>query len=579
MDGAYTKGSRISRLALLAGAICLQPVHELPVHAQVEPGVAPEAVARIVSLAVNGTPVATAAKGTLRLPENIQADLFIAFEPFGAAKAGPAGTRILYKLDPTDADWQDIDRQMRLSVICYGPAPSYKHTGMFEFFMVGKNAGWRGTLAASEPSRGTGTFTVPPETQSIGIALWSGGPFSTVGVLAVDDITVRKVGARPGEGAVVGTFPCDETMSMWDRFGSDTDSATIGKLEGRSALAFQDADAEDFSGWRLRPEGNLPVAPDDTLEISWNELFSVGGCGAHAVRYRGLKPGEYRFRLAAATTEGVPTGLESSTEMLLPEPLMTRPMFISAAVFGLAAMIFGGWRFLAWNRLQLRLAHLEKANAVSMERTRIAQDLHDELGGSLTQIALASELTKERLTDTDAARSQLDTIFSTARHLARQLDAVVWALSPAQDTVESLASYIAKEAQAYLRPAGIGCRLQLPDEMPTHHLSALERRSLFLVVKESLHNVVQHADATEVRIRMTATHDVLAIDIEDDGRGLPLDPTHRGSAAGHDGLANIRSRVAAIGGTCDMAAGAGGRGTLIRLRVPLTHTPARPRRG
>lgn len=559
--------------ALIALAVWM-----VPARAQVEPHVAPDAVARIVALSVNGTPVSLQTKGVIQLPPSRQADLFISFEPFGATKAGPAGTRLLYKLEPEDADWRDIDRQMRLSVICFGPGPDYKHTGMFEFFMFGKSVGWRGTLPASSPSRGAGTFTVPAGTRSIGVALWSGGPFSTIGVLALDGLTVRKLGSRPGVGAVVGEFPCDETMTVWERFGSDTDSAVIGELGGRTTLAFNDDDVTSFSGWRLRPEANLPVSPGDALEISWNETFSIGGSGPHAIRYRGLKPGSYRFRLAAATTEGVPTGVEAATELLLPEPVLTHPLFLAVSAFAVAGIALGVWRYVAWNRLQLRLARLEKANAISTERTRIAQDLHDELGGSLTQIALASELTKDRLADADAARSQLDTIFATARHLARQLDSVVWALSPAHDTMESLATFIAKESQAYLRPAGIGCRLHMPDELPAHQLSALKRRSIVLVIKEALHNIVQHAHATEVRLRLAATADMLAIDIEDDGRGLPTDAASRDVAAGHDGLANMRSRIAAIGGFCAVVAGTGGRGTVVQLRIPLDRSDVRPSR-
>lgn len=567
-------GSEPKGIALLIAAT----VWVANAHAQVEPQVAPDAIARIVALSVNGTPVSLQAKDMIWLPASRQADLFIAFEPFGAMKAGPVGTRLLYKLEPVDPDWRDIDRQMRLSVICFGPAPEYKHTGMFEFFMFGKSVGWRGTLNASSPSRGAGTFTVPAETRSMGVALWSGGPFSTIGVMAIEGLTVRKVGSRPGEGAMVGAFPCDETMTAWERFGSDTDSAVIGSLAGRSALAFDDGDAAAFSGWRLRPEANLPVSPGDVLEISWDETFSIGGSGPHAIRYRGLESGPYRFRLAAATTEGVPTGLEVATELFLPEPLLSRPLFLVGSAVAAAGVAFGAWRYVAWNRLQLRLARLEKAHAISTERTRIAQDLHDELGGSLTQIALTSELTKERLADADAARSQLDSIFTTARHLARQLDSVVWAISPAHDTMESLATFIAKESQAFLRPAGIGCRLHLPDELPDYQLTALERRSIVLVVKEALHNIVQHANATEVRLRMSAADNMLAIDIEDDGRGFPMDAESRDVAAGHDGLANMRSRIVAVGGTCTMVAGTDGRGTVVQLRIPLENHDVRPKR-
>lgn len=525
--------------------------------------------AAIARVSVNGDPIDFVPGGRIALPPRSQADLQVGFAPFQSAAAGPSGTRLLYKLEGLDADWQDVNpasNHMRISLIFF--TDDGRTAGMVEFFMKGKSAGWRGTLAASQFSSRSVHATVPPDATRLGIVFWSGGAFTTVGILAIDRITIHRV-RSPKEREILTTYTFEDPDASWERFGSDSTSAVTGTLNGVPVLEFIDADPENFGGWRLRAKANVTVTAGDELDVDWGELFSIGANCAGSARYRLEAPGTHRFRLAAATTEGVPTGVESVTEIVLPEPLWKRPWVWAACGLAVGSLLFGTWRYLEWNRMQIRLARLEKAHAVSTERTRIAQDLHDELGGSLTQIALASELAKDRLAGNDVAHSQLDTIFATARHLARQLDAVVWAISPGQDSVESLATFLSKEAQQYLRSTGVGCRIHMPDEMPPGQLSSIERRGIFLVIKEALHNVVQHAEAAEVWIRMTADDGSLVIEVEDDGRGVPPEALAGQLAAGHDGLANMRARMEAIGGVCHVGPGRGGRGTLVRLTVPL----------
>lgn len=526
--------------------------------------------AAITSLSANGDDVAIAPGREIRLPPRSATDLYLGFAPFDRETAGPSAPRLLFKLEGIDADWQDIDpdnHHMRMSVVFF--EADGRQAGMVEVFMRGKSPGWHGTLAASQFTRRATRAAVPEKATAMGLVLWSGGAFSTVGVLAVDRITVRKSGPSDAADAVLADYRFAEPDASWERFGSNSDSAILGTVDGTPVLQLLDPDPENFSGWRVRARANIAVLPDEVLDIEWREIYSVGGNIGTTTRYRRVPPGEYRFRLAAATPEGVPTGVETATAIVVPLPLWNRPWFWAACGLAAGGLLFGTWRLIAWNRMQRRLARLEQAHAVSMERTRIAQDLHDELGASLTQIALASELTKAQLADPEAAHTQLDTIFSTARSLARQLDAVVWTISPAQDSVESLVTFLSKEAQHYLRSAGIACRIQIADDLPAGELSSIERRAVVLAVKEALHNVVQHARAGQVWIRVAASSGMLTVDVEDDGIGMPPDRLAGPQQQGHDGLANIRARIGGIGGDTRITAGAAGRGTLVQLRVPL----------
>ena len=129
--------------------------------------------------------------------------------------------------------------------------------------------------------------------------------------------------------------------------------------------------------------------------------------------------------------------------------------------------------------------------------------MHDDLGSSLTQIALLSELANRDLSSSERAGEHLQKILTTAREVFRAMDEIVWAVNPKHDTLSSLVGYLSRYAQDFLRPAGIRCRLDLPLQFPTWHLSSEVRHNVFLAFKEALHNAVRHSGASEVLIRLT----------------------------------------------------------------------------
>jgi signal transduction histidine kinase len=216
--------------------------------------------------------------------------------------------------------------------------------------------------------------------------------------------------------------------------------------------------------------------------------------------------------------------------------------------------------------MQLKLERLEHQRAIERERQRIARDIHDDLGANLTQIALLSELAQADLQQPQLATAHLNRIFTTARNLARQLDETVWAINPANDSLENLAAFLSKFAQDYLSVAGIRCRLDLPETLPHVSLTAATRHNLFLSAKESLHNVVKHAHATQVRLRIRLEDSNLILSIEDDGQGLP--PVGGCDAApGNDGLINMEKRMVEVGGQFQRESKPG-QGTTVTLTLP-----------
>ena len=203
---------------------------------------------------------------------------------------------------------------------------------------------------------------------------------------------------------------------------------------------------------------------------------------------------------------------------------------------------------------------IEQHRAMEQERARIAQDLHDELGSSLTEIGM---LAAGPVAAADSPR-HLAQIGDRATHMVVSLDEIVWAMNPKHDSLESLGSYLCLYADRFLKLANITFRLTGTLDLPNQTLNPIHRHEFFLAFKEALTNVVRHSGATEVRLSLRVIGNRLRLSLADDGGGL-------GSArpvAGMDGLANMRARMEKMGGRFAIASQAG-RGTTLRFYLPL----------
>src|SRR6185312_9998530 len=171
----------------------------------------------------------------------------------------------------------------------------------------------------------------------------------------------------------------------------------------------------------------------------------------------------------------------------------------------------------------------------------IAKDIHDDVGAGLTQITLLTELARR---NPDQTNANLERITQSARHLTKAMDEIVWAVDPQHDTVAGLMDYISAYAEDYLRVADLRCRMDLPVDLPTTHVSAELRYNLFLALKEVLNNIVKHARATEVHLRLQLEPNAFTLIVEDNGRGLPIDKnggSHNGDAEIQNGVNRIAS--------------------------------------
>ncbi len=252
--------------------------------------------------------------------------------------------------------------------------------------------------------------------------------------------------------------------------------------------------------------------------------------------------------------------------------LLERPSWwtVRHVLWVLAATLAVFCASLAWvavlrNRVKAQTGIIrQKAQreAALEERTRIARDLHDELGSSLTQITLLSDRPTEEVPSELSAN--LRKVSVTAREMAQSLDEIVWVVNPQHDSLEGLVEYLSQSADDFLEDTPIRSRLKLPAHLPRCAVPAETRHQLFLAFKEALNNAAKHAAASEIQIEFVAEPPEFQILIADNGAGF--DPTC--PRAGGSGLKNMRRRLEAIGGRFELASRLG-QGTVIKLTIAL----------
>jgi signal transduction histidine kinase len=360
----------------------------------------------------------------------------------------------------------------------------------------------------------------------------------------------------------------DQMLAVYDNFNAAeiTNAAGPAELSGRfprdelrippgrqqvqfefTALSFTAPENVQF---RYQLEG---------LDENW------GDAGTRRVAsYTNPPPGRFRFKVIACNNDGVwnPTG---DTLAVAFAPYFWETIWFKLAVTAISFIALCGLVVLVLRRRhRLELERLEHQRALELERTRIARDLHDDLGVGLTEIGLLGDLAGASPLVPEPSREKLQEITGRARTLAASLDEIVWAINLVNDTSQSLMDYFFEYAQRLLGRAGIRCRLKAIEPMATGSLNAEDRHEVFHAFKEALNNVIRHSGASEVQISVAAAQGQLVVCVTDNGRGFAT-PGGEGS---RDGLVGMRTRLQRLGGRCEINGPSGG-GTTVTFSLPM----------
>jgi ligand-binding sensor domain-containing protein/signal transduction histidine kinase len=308
------------------------------------------------------------------------------------------------------------------------------------------------------------------------------------------------------------------------------------------------------------------------VEKQWRESMNQ-----RVIGYGPLLPGNYTFRVLAANSDGIwnETGASVAFSVL---PFFWETWWFK--IFLLSAI--GGGLALAvtfWLRHQHRLEveRLERGHEMERERTRIARDMHDEIGSKLARISFLSEIAKGEAKSSSAADGVVDSLSRTARELLQSLDRMLWAVNPRNDSLEKLSAYLNRYAAEYFQNTPVRCRLAFPENLPSLQLSAETRHNIFLAFEEALANTLKHSAATQVSAGLTCHNGTIEIAIADNGLGF-IDETGTEAppmrdTGEHLGLSGMCDRLRSVGGECQIHSSPGG-GTTIKFVLPVSKTNA-----
>jgi signal transduction histidine kinase len=308
----------------------------------------------------------------------------------------------------------------------------------------------------------------------------------------------------------------------------------------------------------------------------------VEAAGDRHATYPRLGAGNYQFQVLACNNSGVWNETGAKVVVAVSPFFWETWWFRIGGGLAMVGAAAGVALTVSRRRYRQKLRRLEARRALEHERARIARNIHDDLGASLTRISLLSQPSRVEAEGLPAAFANLTEIHHTARDLTHAMGEVVWAVNPEHDTFDSLANYISHFAQNFLKATGVRCRIEVPLNLPRHPLSAEIRHNLFLAFKEALNNVVKHSGATEVRISLTPREFGLELTVQDNGRGFTGAMVAAQTGAGDaprpvpgNGLANMQVRLQEIGGSCEIASEPG-TGTRVTFRVRLKRHHEQP---
>ena len=282
------------------------------------------------------------------------------------------------------------------------------------------------------------------------------------------------------------------------------------------------------------------------------------------ISYTGVPSGKYTLRVVATNQDRRRNEQELRLEVVVVPAWWERWWFRAGC-----GLVFTGavvWLARLWShrRLKNKLARLEHEHALDKERARIARNLHDELGGSATQLGMLAERLKRHGTNPEMM-PLLGQMAWKARRLAGEVESIVWTVSPKNNTWDRLADFLNQFCQGFATDSGLDFCSDGIDSIPALPLSPEAQHHILAATKEAMNNIVKHAHAKNVTLTLSAADGVFTLSLRDDGIGFnPIAPEH----AERNGLTNMHTRLAEIGGECSIESSPGS-GSVVRFRTPL----------
>jgi len=311
---------------------------------------------------------------------------------------------------------------------------------------------------------------------------------------------------------------------------------------GQNNLRIEFASLHFSFGEVLRYQYRLEGADKD-----WSTLTDQ-----RTVNYANLAPRSYRFVVRAVNGDGLFSATNATVSFTIVPPFWRSWWFVAVALGATVSLLYAGYRY-----------RLQQAVAIERIRTRLASDLHDDIGSGLVEIAITSEIARAQ---PSSGTDLLQQVGDRARQLRDSISDIVWSVDPRHDYLGDLVARIRQSTFSLLECNGRQVEFHAPEEKAVSGiwLAADRRRHLLLVCKEALTNVARHAGASRVSVCLSLHERTLTLEVRDNGRGFDPEVSHAGL-----GLRSMKRRSGEVGGRLTVES-APGNGTCLVFSLPLS---------
>jgi signal transduction histidine kinase len=305
------------------------------------------------------------------------------------------------------------------------------------------------------------------------------------------------------------------------------------------------------------------------------------------VIFGNLRPGTYRFLVRAVSAQGIASETPAMVSFKVLSPIWLRWWFIASVTLLAVALLYSFYRYrtarlrevnAALGEAQLAEEALgksreERLTELERVRARIATDLHDDIGSSLTQIAILSEVAHQQAGAgaSENGSEPISRIISVSNELVDTMSDIVWAINPRKDHLSDLLQRMRRFASDVFTARHIAFQFRAPEPEHDIELGANVRREVFLIFKESVNNIVKHSGCTHAEIEFHIENESIVLKVSDNGKGFdcatvdgaaPIASTTRGG----NGIHSMRKRAQDMSGNFEIVS-ANGKGTTATLRM------------
>ncbi|RYZ27542.1 MAG: hypothetical protein EOO10_12405 [Chitinophagaceae bacterium] len=348
--------------------------------------------------------------------------------------------------------------------------------------------------------------------------------------------------------------PPDVTITDFRLFNQFLPVDSLLDLELIRLQTNQNSISIDFSALSFSPQTKLTYfykmqgADKDWIRVD----------GPPIAFYNLLPPGDYTFMVKAQNEEGLESKNITKLTIYIPPPFYQTPWFILLVLFGLGCLAY------YWHRMRIeRLLQVERV------RTRLARDLHDDMGSTLSSINILSNMAIKRIeNDQQVTKDYMVKISDNSSRMMEAMDDIVWSINPVNDTMRKMLARMKEFAGDVLEARDINYRFETDEAVKDVTFNMDQRREIFLIFKESINNIVKYAHATEVRVVMQLKSRQFIMQVIDNGVGFDYTSDGNGSAKRGNGMRNMQKRAETVKGKL-LVESALRNGTMIELRVQV----------